>query len=324
MDALNEVVLPAVSFKTVADNTLKQLNNEYPFGLWAFHPVGRPKDEIIILCSEMFERMVNTTFKQNNITAWLESLSDKFASIKKPHVINHKDKIIAPVFLIEEPIQSLIAIPVNNNDGELFAILYGLDTEVKSFDEDETELKLKYISEMLMIIYWQEQEIMRLKSLYIETEKLAHTDSLTHLFNLRGWEKQIVMENARCQRYKIDYAIVILDMDDLKKINDKQGHEKGDEELKKLAHFLEGSIREHDIAARLGGDEFGLFLYQSNRQQTNKTIKRIQNELVEHDINVSVGVSQSMTGRSIKDMVRLADKRLYVAKEDKHLRNEAR
>lgn len=319
MDASYDGVVLSADFKTTAANALKHLKTEYPFGVWGLTPVDKDSCGLIILCSEYFQRKVKNKIKHNDVFSWLGSLSKKFAKLKSPHIVNNKRKDCTTGIFEKEPIESYIVIPVYNLQGELFCTLYALDTEIKFLDKKNTILKLKYISDMLMIIYWQEQEILRLKSLNEKTELLAHTDSLTQLFNLRGWEKQLKMEEARCKRYDIEHAVAILDVDSLKKINDEHGHEKGDIELKSLAVLLEYNIRENDIAARIGGDEFGLFLYESDIQTTNKTIDRVRNVLHEHGINISVGVSQSTEAMNVKEMRGLADKRLYEEKKQKKM-----
>lgn len=319
MDASYNEIIPTADFKTTAENALKHLKTEYPFGVWALTPVNKDTCDLIILCSEYFQRKVKNKIKHNDVFSWLASLTRKFARLKSPHIVNNKRKDCTTGIFEKEPVESYVVIPIYDPQGELFCILYALDTEIKFLDKKNTILKLKYISDMLMIIYWQEQEIIQLKALNEKMELLAHTDGLTQLFNLRGWEKQLKIEEARCKRYDIEHAIAILDMDNLKIINDEHGHEKGDIELKSLAVLLEYNIRENDIAARVGGDEFGLFLYESDIQTTNKTIDRIRNVLYEHEIYISIGACQSTEAINIKEMSRLADKRLYEEKKQKKI-----
>lgn len=85
-------------------------------------------------------------------------------------------------------------------------------------------------------------------------------DTLTPLFNRRYFEQAVASSIAHCQRYKSRAALLFLDVDDLKGINDTFGHAAGDEALRTIAHVLTSNVRSTDIVARIGGDEFALLL----------------------------------------------------------------
>lgn len=88
--------------------------------------------------------------------------------------------------------------------------------------------------------------------------RLATTDSLTGLLNARAFDQRLRQEVARAARYGGPMALLILDLDGLKRINDQQGHLAGDRALQSVAGAIRDELREVDIAARLGGDEFGV------------------------------------------------------------------
>ena len=84
-------------------------------------------------------------------------------------------------------------------------------------------------------------------------EQQAEIDSLTGLFNRRGWERLMLAEEARCARYGHPAAVICIDLDGFKHINDTLGHSKGDEILVTASNSLLSASREGDVVARLGG-----------------------------------------------------------------------
>jgi diguanylate cyclase (GGDEF)-like protein len=88
--------------------------------------------------------------------------------------------------------------------------------------------------------------------------RLATTDPLTGLLNTRAFGQRLSQEVARAARYGGPLALLILDLDGLKRINDQQGHQAGDRALQSVASAIRDELREVDVAARLGGDEFGV------------------------------------------------------------------
>ena len=100
---------------------------------------------------------------------------------------------------------------------------------------------------------------------YLDTcEEAAFTDHLTGLANRRRFERQLAREIARTARYGHPFCLLLLDIDNFKKVNDSFGHEAGDETIRCLAKTLQEGIRGIDLAARIGGDEFALILTETD------------------------------------------------------------
>ena len=116
------------------------------------------------------------------------------------------------------------------------------------------------------------REIDVLKDELAEMEKHAYHDMLTALPNRRFFVQNLESRIARCQRYGDNCAVLFLDVDNLKKINDNHGHAAGDIVLARLAQILRSHIRMSDVAARIGGDEFGLLLDHLDADQVEKKI----------------------------------------------------
>ncbi|WP_417622566.1 GGDEF domain-containing protein [Parasphingorhabdus sp.] len=112
-----------------------------------------------------------------------------------------------------------------------------------------------------------QQEIIALKEELAEMKRHAYHDALTGLSNRRFFIENVENRISRCMRYGDKCALLFLDVDNLKAINDKHGHVAGDLVLVRLSEILKRHTRTSDVVARIGGDEFGLLLDNLDRDQ---------------------------------------------------------
>ena len=104
---------------------------------------------------------------------------------------------------------------------------------------------------------------------------LAHQDALIAIPNRRGFMRELERLVARVQRYKGSAAMLFVDLDGLKMINDSFGHRAGDEALIEVAALLAKGIRRSDVVARIGGDEFGILLEHASESSAQETATRL-------------------------------------------------
>ena len=145
---------------------------------------------------------------------------------------------------------------------------------------------------------------------------LALPDSLTGLPNRRSFEELARRELARAERLMTPLALAIIDLDDFKLINDRQGHAVGDLVLRQFAATTGRALRSIDVAARLGGDEFALLLPNVDAAAAHLTLQRFQQALLDNPqipIGCSVGVAH-IVGGDLDEVLRHADDALYRAK----------
>lgn len=138
-------------------------------------------------------------------------------------------------------------------------------------------------------------EIYKMKEQF---KRLANTDFLTNLYNRRYFMEQGEREFSRAKRHNAPFAIISVDIDHFKAINDNFGHPAGDHVLKKVSQSLQNSIRKEDILARIGGEEFTIILPETqliNAQiLAERTREKIQSQFISYQKNIEINVTVSL------------------------------
>jgi diguanylate cyclase (GGDEF)-like protein len=164
------------------------------------------------------------------------------------------------------------------------------------------------------------EELVRSRSRELESQ--ANTDPLTGLYNLRYFQRQLSQLVDVRKRYEQPFALLLLDIDGLKRINDAHGHQAGDRVLMQVAMSLRRSVRNVDTAARLGGDEFAVLAPLQDSKSAVVLGERLAaaagDEVVPPDeppITLSIGVVSSPEhGEESEGLLELADRAMYRAK----------
>jgi diguanylate cyclase (GGDEF)-like protein len=160
--------------------------------------------------------------------------------------------------------------------------------------------------------------------LFDKTQHLAKTDGLTNLVNHRTFYETLEKELRRNQRYGGYLAVIMVDVDNLKPINDKFGHRAGDMAIKRVSRKISSCIRKIDTAARYGGDEFAVILPNTTIAEASVVAERMVQEVSSTPImwernripvSVSVGVGQYDGEMTPEDVTRHSDQALYEAKK---------
>lgn len=161
--------------------------------------------------------------------------------------------------------------------------------------------------------------------LFEEMELLAITDSLTGLYNRRFFFEFAENEIEKSKRYNKDLSMIMMDIDHFKKVNDRFGHQVGDQVLKNAAKICQTILRKADMMCRFGGEEFIVMLPETGKVEAVKAAERMCRLIAESRvvsaageirITVSIGVSQlGKENCSLDEMISSADKALYAAKD---------
>ena len=150
----------------------------------------------------------------------------------------------------------------------------------------------------------------------------ARTDYLTGLANRPEFERAIDRAVAAAERHKRRLALMMLDLDNLKEINDSYGHHVGDEAIRFLAQELQRAVRATDTCGRLGGDEFGVAMPDADERDAREVGARVRQSLedlnptskVPVPVEFSIGITAWRPGMDWQAMYQVADKALYVDK----------
>lgn len=182
---------------------------------------------------------------------------------------------------------------------------------------------------LTLVFYLLNRDITEHKRMGEAMQQLSLTDDLTGLYNRRGFitlaEQQLKL--VRSKRLENELSLFYADMDGLKQINDRFGHEEGSQAIVKVAEVLKQTFRETDIIARIGGDEFTVLTVEASPDKNHAIKARLQEnvrrynetDVCRHPLSLSIGVAQADTvsATSIEDLLARADQAMYAQKRRK-------
>lgn len=153
--------------------------------------------------------------------------------------------------------------------------------------------------------------------------EISRTDGLTRLLNRRYWEEAVANEFAHCRRNGQRAALLMLDIDHFKAINDRHGHPTGDEVIRKLGTILRDTLRQQDVPGRYGGEEFGIVLPDTGAAGAEAIAERVRKRIEGATLSasgiratVSIGIAElDAQDREHSVWIAHADRALYAAKE---------
>ncbi len=213
--------------------------------------------------------------------------------------------------------KSLLSVPLKTRGQVLGVININNDLSPRIFNEQDQEL--------LMLFANQAAIALENARLYGELEKLAITDGLTGLANHRTFQERLLREISRAERFQQEISLIILDIDHFKLVNDKYGHQIGDQVLRNVGNVLQEQLRKMDFVARYGGEEFAVIMPQTRKTEAVRIAERLRESIaqgrylkVEPDrsITISLGVAEYPSDAvDPSSLVEQADRALYVSKE---------
>jgi diguanylate cyclase (GGDEF)-like protein len=165
--------------------------------------------------------------------------------------------------------------------------------------------------------------VARLERQVGELDRLAHHDPLVPLPNRRGFERQLAGLIDRLERYGDAGALLFIDVDGLKMVNDSYGHDAGDAALIHVAELLIGGVRQSDTVARFGGDEFAVLLERVDLDQATETAARLTDRIAgtsfSHEglaipLSAAIGIAEIRVGDTPEAVLARADRAMYEQK----------
>jgi diguanylate cyclase (GGDEF)-like protein/PAS domain S-box-containing protein len=207
-------------------------------------------------------------------------------------------------------------------EGRIVSIL-GVGNKPIDYDDKDIHI-VAYIADLLWTIVSQKRANEQIERLNRQLERQAMTDHLTKLANRRAFFKKGGDEIKKSHRYQAPLALIMLDIDNFKKVNDNFGHDEGDAVLRRIADILNANVREVDMAARLGGEEFGILLPSTKTADAVILAERLRRAIEEEGFSelnhkprmtVSIGVATSSADMpGLEALLKQADIAMYEAK----------
>jgi diguanylate cyclase (GGDEF)-like protein len=292
----------------IAD-TLADLVPHDTLTIYAADDVGRVLRPVLARDDYADKILADTVTLGQGITGWA-------AEQREPVLTNqaHLDPRVqfVPGTPEDDP-EALITIPLVARDQLKGALnIYRLGEEA-TFGEDEFELAKRFA----------DAAALALDNAHIRAslEHQAQTDSLTGLYNHRYFHERLRAELQRASRSHEPVAVLMLDIDDFKRVNDIHGHGVGDEVLRELAEGLRSMVRASDVVCRLGGEEFGVIMGGATEASATALAERLTRRLTEFDfgpagrITVSVGLAQGpQHAMNPRELVACAEAAMMTAK----------
>lgn len=162
----------------------------------------------------------------------------------------------------------------------------------------------------------------QLREALASTEREALTDPLTGVQNRRSLEQVLGAVTSRAARDARPYALLLIDVDGLKALNDRAGHVVGDAILRLVGRAATDVVRSYDVVARFGGDEFVVVLHDTSDESAHRTAERVQQRFAEllaarpelGGMTISIGAAAWSPGRTPSEVLAEADEEMYAAK----------
>jgi diguanylate cyclase (GGDEF)-like protein len=170
------------------------------------------------------------------------------------------------------------------------------------------------------------EELVRARARVVELESRVDEDPLTGLLNRRGFERAFERALAYVQRYGATAALLFLDLDGFKAVNDRYGHAAGDWALGRIARLISGHVRASDVVARIGGDEIVVLLWNLRADQTLVKARGFEDLIAaspferggkRFKLGLSAGFTMLVTGDTVEAVLTRADQAMYARKRER-------
>ena len=221
----------------------------------------------------------------------------------------------APIGLLTAlPIGAYIGFPLLREDGKLAGTLCALDPSAQPPLGEAQRALVCTVARVLVTLQtiYESAEEARLEAEHLQY--LLETDVLTGLANRRGWEMAVQGQEEAFGRLVKNAHVMMIDLDELKQMNDMRGHEAGDALLREAAAVIRGQFRSRDVVARIGGDEFAVLVNGVSKREAGHREQQLRDALADAGIAASVGSAMRLDHDSLGEALAAADAAMYADK----------
>lgn len=313
--AIETSLPPFETFDQACRAVLSRLRADTGLALWAFTRTDG-EDWVLLAVDDD-----NYGIRPGTHMPWSESICARMTAGAGPQAAPDVEKESyyrdAPL-LRRAQIRAYVGVPLQRADGSLFGTLCGFDPAPRGPELAQHLPQVRLHARLLGTLLEHDlalAESMR-RAERAEVDSLA--DPLTGAYNRRGWTRLLKAEEARCRRYGHSAGVLMADLDNLKQVNDAQGHDAGDALLVRAARALTSVVRDGDAVARIGGDEFAVLAVGVGAPELEHLRERAERALREADVNATLGTGLRNRERNLAQAYRAADLAMLQAKRDKH------
>lgn len=305
---------PVMDFDAAARLVLGYLREHVPLAFWSVTRVENGRQTYLFLDPDN-----GYGLPQGGSHLWEDSFCIHMAAGRGPNVA--PDAQAVPAYAaagVNAAVQigSYAGAVISEPDGALFGAICGIDPQVRADDERLVAATpmLQLFGQLLTMVLAADRARGIASDALLRAQLQAETDSLTGLHNRRAWDRLVEEEAVRFSRFADPTVAVVLDLDMLKTINDKQGHAAGDVYITTAGAALRRAVRQEDLTARLGGDEFGVLMRGCTELEAEDAVTRIYDEFELAGVAGSVGWAPITVLRGFPAALAEADDAMYAAK----------
>ena len=317
------VLSPTMSFDEAALAVLSYLREELAMAFWSVTRIENGRQTYLYLGSDNGYGLV-----QGGSHPWEDSFCIHMAQGTAPTIapdaqavpLYHAAAVNAAV-----DIGSYAGAVIREPDGSLFGAICGIDPQLRTDDLTFTAAVpiLALLGQLLTMVLAANRARDVAADEVAAARREAETDVLTGLANRRAWERMVALHSERFSRLGDPTVVAMIDLDMLKTVNDQQGHDAGDDYIRRAGEVLRAAVRAHDVVARLGGDEFGLLLTSCTEPDAEFFVQRLYGELDRAGVAGSVGWAPISVLRGFPAALADADAAMYSAKRERRVRRLA-
>ena len=306
---------PTLDFGAAARLVLTYLSENLPLAVWMVTRIENGRQTYLFLDEDN-----SFGLARGGAHAWDDSFCIRLAAGDGPSVsadVRNDPAYADAKANADGAFGSYAAAVICESDGSMFGTLCGLDPKVRADDPAFVSAAplLQLLGQLLSMALAANRQRDEADRAVSQAEAEADHDVLTGLHNRRGWERLVGREIERFERFADPTAVVMIDLDRLKEINDTRGHEAGDVYIRTAGQALAASVRRNDIVARLGGDEFGILMLGCTEAVAEDRVERLYEDLAAAGVAGSVGWAPISVMRGFPAALAEADQAMYAAKQ---------
>ena len=305
---------PEPLFAQASRDVLRYLREHAPMGFWAVTRVENGRQTYLVVEDDAYG------LQPGGFHDWEASFCIHMSAGTAPRVAPDARRV--PEYAAAG-VNDLIDIgayagaAITDADGELFGAICGLDPQVRDASLADVEPLLVLLSRLLTVALVADRERQRAAEKLLEVQLEADVDALTGVYSRRAWERLLTVQSEQFRLLADPTAVVVIDLDGLKAMNDEHGHVAGDALLQRAATALRAAVRTHDPVARLGGDEFGVLLRSCAEAAAADRAEEIRRSLTAAGVAASVGVAAARPGSGVPTAQQEADAAMYAEKRNR-------